>query len=265
MSRVQQPEGHMERGFTLIELVGVLAIIAILAAVIAPPVIEQISRTAADAEAQNLSSIGKGIEAWIRARGSIPDGAKWVRAASSMTATPPSLIARNRRGFRRGYYVDPRFFQATDRAFVTYTQKTGLMAPPVSPRIMIVSNLNADAPPPPATFAEFDAIWNQSPGASVREGPNTRIERINLAPLFHHVLMTNRNRNSPPAYQLGAGGKRSLPAGTVATDIYVLDGTRLSLFLDPASGGSLDSVLIIREDTSLVYGTDETRWYWGRP
>jgi len=254
-----------QQGFTLIEMVGVLAIMAILAAVIVPPVFQQINRAAAEAEGQSLHAISRGLTAWIRASASIPAPSAWVSAVVSATAMPPARIARNGRGFRRGYYVDPRFFGNAGRPFAGYVQTRGLALPPASPRIMIVSNLNGDAPPPPASPAAFDAMWNQTAATGLKEGPSIHIERMNLAPLFHHVLMANRNSPAPPSYRLNRARSYPVRPGRAVTDLYVLDGTRLSLYLDSASGGGLDYAFIVREDVSLVYGTDGQRWYWGRP
>lgn len=257
--------GRKQQGFTLIELVGVLAIMAILAAVIVPPVFQQIDRAAAEAEGQSLHAISRGLTTWIRSSARIPAPSGWVAAVASATAMPPEKIARNGRGFRRGYYVDPRFFGNAARPFAGYVQTRGLTSPPTSPRIMIVSNLHADAPPPPATPAAFDAIWKQTAAAAIKEGPSVHIERMNLAPLFHHVLMANRNSPAPPSYRLNRGRLHAILPGRAVTDLYVLDGTRLSLYLDPSSGGGLDYAFIVREDASLMYGTDGRSWYWGRP
>jgi len=53
-------------GFTLLEVIGVLAVIATLLSILIPNVIEQIDRAARDAEAQTLRAIGQGVEAYVR-------------------------------------------------------------------------------------------------------------------------------------------------------------------------------------------------------
>ena len=54
------------QGFTLIEMIGVLAVLAILSALIAPNVIRQLNAATQDAETQNLQAIGHGVELYMR-------------------------------------------------------------------------------------------------------------------------------------------------------------------------------------------------------
>jgi len=251
------------KGFSLIEMIGVLAVMAILAAVIAPPVIQEINRAKADSETQNLVSMSKELEEYIRAKKIIPSAAGWVKAVASESTVQESKIKSNNSGFTRGYYVDPHFFTGTNKTFSAYVQNAGLTTAPVSPRIMIVSSLTANAPAPPTTFSVFDATWNQTAGKLVTESANVKIQRIHLGFLFHRVLLTNQSATLTPSYRIEAGTKTSVPAGSPGQlTRYVLDGSKLSLFLDT---GSLNYALLVREDESLLYGTDGSKWFWGRP
>lgn len=254
-----------QAGFTLIELVGVLAVLAVLAAVIVPPVIEAVSRAAAEAEEQNLKRIAAALEAWIRRHGEVPGAGNWARAAAEMLGEPYARIARNARGHLRGYYADPRFFGPNDAAFSGYRQSGGLAKAPMFPRIVLVSDLTRDAPPAPRTHAAFDAIWEQTPAAAVQEGPLVKIQRLELAPLFHRVVLVNRRPDAAPRYRLGTAASVVLARGPVVKEIWVLEGTKLSLYADPAQGGALAHALIVHEGLALLYGTDGSQWYWGRP
>ena len=59
-------------GFTLIELIGVLAIMTILAGVIAPNALQSIERAAIRAEHQTLANLGEQVELYLRDQGALP-------------------------------------------------------------------------------------------------------------------------------------------------------------------------------------------------
>src|SRR5437016_3062066 len=57
--------GQAQRAFSLIELIGVLAVIAILAAVLVPALIRQLDKIAGDQESAALKSFGGALQASI--------------------------------------------------------------------------------------------------------------------------------------------------------------------------------------------------------
>jgi len=259
---------RQEAGFTLIEMIGVLSIMAILAAVMMPDLIKQIDAAHADAETQTLKTLTLSMEQYIKASKAIPSAVNWAQLISSYSDAPASRISRNQAGFMRRLYIDPRFMTTQDSAFAGYTQTSGLMKAPVSPRLMIVSNLHADVPPQPAGSAAFHAIWEQQPGALLIESGDVKIKRLHLGYLFHHVLLTNKSTVSP-SYQLEAGVKGTVPQAVGGSDgsigLYIIDGSKLSLFLDPTQGGGLNHSLLFLRDASFMYGTDGIKWFWGHP
>jgi len=243
-----------QAGFTLIEMIAVLAVIAILAAVIAPPIIEQINRAVADSETQNLDAIAQGLEEYIKDKKIIPAAGSWAADVATVLPIPASKITSNERNFTRGYYVDPNFSPA-----LPYTQDAGNIALPVSPRIMIVSDLTANAL---GALSNFNATWDQTADKDLTEGPNVKIKRMHLGHLFHHVLLSNlQGPPAPPSYRIETGTQPNVPTGSL--DLYVLDGSKLSLFLH--TGGLNDALLVLADESPLYYTPDAgSTWLWKR-
>lgn len=258
------------QGFTLIELIGSMAVIAILAAAIAPSVIDDVKRARRDKESQQLGVLRDHLERYIVTVKQIPQrpAAAWTAAIASMATLPLSKVEFNERGFRRGYYVDPRFFTGTDTAFHGYTQQAGLSNPPVSPRIMLVSLLTANAPAAPTTNAAFSAIWDQTGAATLVESPDVKIERLNLRSAFQRLIFSNE-QSAQTAYQLEAGAQNAIPAASGAIDglltRYVIVNTRVGLYANPFPGGALDQVFIADEDKDYAFQLVGSQWLWHRP
>ncbi|MFK8066679.1 MAG: type II secretion system protein [Gammaproteobacteria bacterium] len=261
-------ENTQYHGFTLIEMIGVMAIIAILASTLAPSIIKDIDRAVGEGEQENLQTLSHDLEIYIRENKAIPSASDWVNAVSSVSTHPVNKISQNKRFFNRGYYVDPRFFTNSDSNFSTYTQTSGLTSVPNSPRIMIVSNLNSNAPAAPTTSTAFNAIWDQTSGVSLLEGENIKIERVNLKGLFHRVLLTNDHTSSQPGYMLESGSTNSIALATTApadTTIYLLSDTKVSLVDAPFTSGVLTKKFITDQAKNFAYQNDGSNWLWINP
>jgi len=247
-----------EQGFSLLEMVGVLSVLAILAAVTLPPVIQQIQRAKADAEERALAAIADALLAYVRDRHAVPGPRNWAQAVATHASLPAQRVLRNLQGFLRGYYIDPRFSAAASAA--GYRQTKGLRAAPKFPRILLVSDLRADAPAE-LDQRSFDAVWNATPSSPFGSGSWVKVQRVHLGVLFRHLVLQNRHPKRAVRYRLDRNPPVSVAPQSVL-DLYLLDGTRLAL-LDERGRPQL--VWLAVEDGAFVYGTDGRRWYWGRP
>lgn len=174
-------------GFTLIELIGVMSIIAILATVLVPNVFRSIEQAMIKAEAANLEALGEQVKAHVRARFTLPgaSGSAWWQDLAAYSELSPTELRYNRRQLERHFVLDPSSTPAR--------------------RVLIVSNVHPRlALPSAATIAsEFDTFWNTPAGTlpsgshwsgwaawrAVRHSADSLlIERVNLEPLFQTEL-----------------------------------------------------------------------------
>ncbi|MFK7888960.1 MAG: type II secretion system protein [Gammaproteobacteria bacterium] len=259
-----------ERGFTLLELIGVVAVIAILASILAPSVVQGVEDAYATAEGQNLQILANDLREYVTSTRRIPGtgAATWSAALAANSDYTAQQIQFNRKNQQRVLIADPRFFTSVDSTFGGFTQNAGLGAAPVSPRMMLISNLKGSVPAIANNSATFNAIWNDDAGAAVVAGKYLKVERINLGSVFHRVLLTNAD-SAQGAYRLDNGAAQPVPAtvggieGTLS--MWVIDGTELSLFASPFPTGPLTTSSLVHRDLNRRYQTDGGSWYWSNP
>src|SRR5437867_9718654 len=93
--------------FSLIELIGVLAVIAILAAVLARALIRQMDRIAGDQESAALKSFGDALQQSIMRARSIPTYTNWASTVASELGVDISSVTNSPRRQPRFFLIDP--------------------------------------------------------------------------------------------------------------------------------------------------------------
>ncbi len=255
------------RGFTLLELIGVLAVMAILAGALAPNLITLLDEGYETAERDSLRTIADSLERSIRSTKTIPSAlaSEWSTSIAQFSSFSATRVLENDKGCARRLYIDPRFLTTTDQAFGSFAQDQGLGTPPVSPRMMLVSRLDGTLSTALSTHAQFEAVWEQTSAAALVESKKLLIQRIHLAPLFHRVILSNSN-SQLVSYQLENQSEAAIAAANSVSDgtrtFYALTDTRLTLRAAPYPGGAVLLQRIIDSDTSLRYQFNGTNWVW---
>ena len=222
-----------ERAFTLIEMIGVIAIMAILAAVIAPNVVRKMQAAGQDAEETELGVLAEGLMDYVLGNRIIPQSGfgpgVWSTNISSQIDVPVNNISQNNLNCSRRYWFDPSTdLNGLSDNSAAYNQNAVPAANisgyiigsnatlPANPRAMIISdmttgctaNINSVAD----TNANFAAVWNQADPVNdpLVEGPTLKIARINFAKLFKTVTLQSANGaiiSRRSYYNLSTGSK----------------------------------------------------------
>ncbi|MDX8409571.1 MAG: prepilin-type N-terminal cleavage/methylation domain-containing protein [Mariprofundales bacterium] len=70
--------GHRQRGFTMIEMIGVLAVIAILASIVAPKIFDAIRDSKVNTFAANIQAVQTAVTSYYKDVGVFPTGAQLI-------------------------------------------------------------------------------------------------------------------------------------------------------------------------------------------
>lgn len=266
---MRQPQTGLEArsGFSLIEVIGVLAIIAILSSILAPNVIRSMDRAAVRAERENLQALGGQVKLFLRENMAPPSMTDWATELAGFSDLNPTDLTTNRRGVNRIFVLDG----ATNPA----------------PRAMIISSMRQGLSLPNANrfrnATRFEEVWNtpegEIPPTSTWNGWNRWanvddsndflvIERINLTPVYAtefrsftvtlnnlgtelvRYRLTDAAGNSGPAIPIAAG------ASVVLSDLYAR--SRVDLYGPGAS--SLLAYSYVLSDSGKTIDFDGTQW-----
>ena len=277
-------DGNALKGFTLIEMVGILAVLAILATVLVSTTSRSLDIAAGSQERTNLVNYATALRNNILRSRYIPGASDWATVIAGELGVNVWSVTNNSRYIPRYFLIDPAMQIGTNTTVpLPYTQNnlflagtSGQTIQPVSPRVMIVTSqsLSASRQLPSfiisgtPTITQFSNLWNwtdQSLNAPTdwsttwnNYGTDLMVQRINLAPLFVHLTLQNYPPPPLPTiqgrYAIDRLATNTVPINpTNGVNTYLLKNTVLSLLQDAGSGGTLQVDQVISRDASFFY------------
>jgi prepilin-type N-terminal cleavage/methylation domain-containing protein len=226
--------GLGRRGFTLMELLGVLAVISLLAWWASEGLFSRLRETLRQDEAVRLQELAAGLQRAVIRFHSVPGEAQWAPMVAEELALPVAGVLTNLAGASRRLVLDPGFRLGLPSRVPPYSQGSLGSPAPLQARAMLVSSLAADLPNLGAL--QFEDLWNCSPDRFPARWPSRwagkpadlLIERIGLDSSFHRVVLNNLSATLETRFAVGTGSAGVIPAHGVH-DAYYLDGSELVL------------------------------------
>ncbi len=258
--------------FSLVELIGVLAVMTILALALVPVVMQTLDRAARDREARNLESLGAGLEGYILRSRSIPDHTTFAQAIAGEIGWYVGSVQTNERHLRRVYLIDPGILSTLPMPFVQGPfGVTNLIHSNLG--VLFLSSVGAPLPDGitsgfASDAAAFSNIWNVADGQVPAgwtwkgRGEDLRVRRLNLDGLFvplilnydpYSVTVTNLGR-----FTIDSSTTNVLPTSPIYSASY-LKGTVVGLHHHANMANTLQVAEVLQHPASFIYERDTWR------
>jgi hypothetical protein len=231
-------------------MIGVLSVIALLAAAIIPNVIRKIDLATSQRETSDMSVMANGLVRTILNDKQVPATNSLATAAAKYLDLSLNQVTTTPRGFTRVFLVDPNL--KINGAGLPYTQSnSGSSIAPTNARVLILSTI---AQPAVSTISDsFANIWNTPPGGKPSTWTGKQddlcIQRVELGGLFHKLYLINNDPTNWGYYTFETNAQSYVINSGGQFTTYVLDGTVLSLY----ASGLLEVREILHDDQSYVY------------
>lgn len=259
-------------GFSLLEVIGVLAVLAILAMALVPVAIHGYDRAARERESRALETLCEGLRTCILRSQSIPHATNFAPVIADEIGWELSAVLTNPRKQTRAFLIDPAVTATLPIPFAqTYQGVTATLQPGLG--VLFISSTGQPLPPAVTTgfatsSAAFSNIWNTADGAIPSgwswsgRAEDLRIVRLDLESLFiplilnydtYTVSVTNQGR-----FTIGGSTTNVLPAVPAYSASY-LRGSTLGLHHHSATTNSLQVQEVLQHPMSFVYERDAWR------
>ncbi len=245
-------------GFSLIEIIGVLAIIAVLVGVVGTSIMGRLKRAAREAEAISMTSIADGIRAHVRTTRGVPVVDDWPRFLANEMGLAPDRVQRTSAGYARMFVVDPAILlTASGEQQLPYAQSLGISNAPAHARILIISSLGGPLPSVSLSDSQFETVWTTTDGsipsplaAYGASAEELRIQRIDLSDLFYRVILSNFDSANRAWFAVNGVSGWGAPSRGPFYERWIIAGTPFDLHF---SDNSLQARDLLRSDLSYVF------------
>jgi type II secretory pathway pseudopilin PulG len=255
--------------FTLIEMVGVLAVLAILASVLIPAIVKRIDQAVRVRDAAELNGMAAAFQSAVQRTGQIPAGGNsLVSFLATEMAVSATQIATNSRNVARAFVVDPNLWIGSSSGGLPYNQSSspfgtrtnigGTALPGVNLRLMIISSIAEPLP----TISNFNDTWATPDGVVPSSWPanwgradDLTIQRIDVTRYFKRAILNPIDTNLYGSFAIESGQSVSAtnPVPSII-DSWYLQGTTLRL-CDTNTPGvcTIEAKTAIQADASYVF------------
>lgn len=254
---------------TLVELIGVLAVILILAGAAIPVALRTLDRIAREKELASLRALGDALQLGIMKTRSVPAQSTWHLFIAGNSGMDVKSVTNNLRNRSRVMHFDKRstWFNSVGITTATpYNQAApGLASLPDNARVIFATHIGGEISQIFAalTDTQFEDLWKAPAGTippSVRgtwngDQHDILIHRVSLAPLFVRLLVSTYTPGTNGLGWYGFEGKAPVsnaPPGD-GYAAYYLRGTELNLRSSSDTNTAPDHTEILQEDTSWVF------------
>ncbi|MDH5426797.1 MAG: type II secretion system GspH family protein [Nitrospirota bacterium] len=169
--------GIRQGGFSLIAVIGILAVITIGLSLVSPAFIKNVDRRHQETERLHLQRMADGIQTYLKQNKTFPPSLNSL--VPDYVPFSATQLANNAHGFPRYYAVHPTMAGFTNRIGLTPAEV-------VDTRFLLITNLTQDAAPLITTPAEFETWWTMDETVI----PNLHIYRRNVGHLFYSLTIT---------------------------------------------------------------------------
>ncbi len=249
-------------------MIGVLTVLALLAAAVIPTLIRRLDREAWEREKSDLQSMADSYTQFILHNQAISNYAGIPAAIATEMALPLSAITTTPRGWDRAFLVDPDL--RINNAVLPYSQTNTGAASVTSARVMILSSLAGQLPVVSGDDnPDFQAIWNTPEGGKpsvapwdtwTGRGEDLLIKKLNLEPLFYQLILVNHDGSGASAkFTIDGTITNTVPTSPqpgLGWNAYYLDGTVLGLY---DSTSWLQTKYLLRRSISFLFEAGEWR------
>lgn len=249
-------------GWSLIEMVGVMGIIAIVALAVAPALLQRLIDIFRRNEAEMLEQMAEALKRTIIRTHYIPSHSDVFGVIASELGLEEAKVRFNRVNRERVYLIDYGLKLGPGSGeTLPYQQTWQGSIEPVNARVLLISSLSEPLPldiqsgVAPSQDA-FDAIWdtgeNQVPTGWLwaGQGADLKIQRLHLGPLFIRVALNNNFASGGKFAVDNEAGLHSMNPGIDSFAAYYIIGTRLRLC---GSDGTLQTTEVVRDPCMFVF------------